>query len=105
MRTRSILTALAVALGFFGAAATANADKLIDIEIGTAPPPDRVEVVPAPRPGYIYERGHYIVEKDKYVWHDGQFIKEREGHRYQPYVMERRGERWVYRPGHWDDEG
>ena len=105
MKIRSILAALAMALGFFGVAATANADKIIDVQIGVAPPAERVEVVPAPRPGYVYERGHYIVESDKYVWHEGHFIKEREGHRWVPYVMEHRGEVYIYRPGHWDDEG
>src|SRR5262250_546038 len=101
MKLRSILAALAMALGFFGVAATANADKIIDVQIGVAPPHERVEVVPAPRPGYIYERGHYIVEGDRYVWHEGHFIREREGHHWQPYVFERHGERWHYRAGHW----
>src|SRR6516165_9829022 len=103
MKIRSIVVALAMALSTLGIAATANA-KVIDLEIGTAPPPDRVEVVPAPRPGYIYERGHYIVEGDRYVWHEGQFIREREGHRYEPYVLEHHGDRWHYRGGHWDDD-
>ena len=104
MKLRSIVMALTMALGTFGVAATANADRF-DLEIGVAPPPDRVEVVPAPRPGYIYERGHYIVEGDRYVWHEGHFIREREGHHWQPYVLEHHGDRWHYRAGHWDDEG
>jgi len=103
MKIRSIVVALAIALGMLGMAATANA-KTVELEIGVAPPPDRVEVVPAPRPGYIYERGHYIVEGDRYVWHEGQFIREREGHHYEPYVLERHGDRWHYRGGHWDDD-
>ena len=104
MKIRSMLAALAMALGFFGVAATANADRIVEFEIGTAPPPERVEVVPAPRPGYIYERGHYTVEGDRYVWVEGRFIREREGHHYEPYVLERHGERWHYRSGHWDDD-
>ena len=103
MKIRSIVVALAIALGMLGMAATANA-KTVELEIGVAPPPDRVEVVPAPRPGYIYERGHYIVEGDRYVWHEGQFIREREGHHYEPYVLKRHGDRWHYRGGHWDDD-
>lgn len=104
MKIRSIVTALAMAVGFFGLAATANADRIVNVEIGAAPPPERVEVVPAPRPGYIYERGHYVVEGDRYVWHEGQFIREREGHRWEPSAIERHGERWMYRSGHWDDD-
>jgi hypothetical protein len=105
MKIRSILAALAMALGFFGVAATANADRFVDVEIGVAPPPERVEVVPPPRVGFIYERGHYVVEGNRYVWHEGHFIKEREGHHWQPYVLEHHGDRWRYRAGHWDDEG
>ena len=105
MKTRSILAALAVALGFFGVAATANADKIVDIQIGVAPPAERVEVAPSPRAGYVYERGHYAIEKDRWVYHEGHFVKEREGHHWVPYVAERRGEVYIYRRGHWDDEG
>ena len=103
MKIRSIVVALAMALGMLGMAATTNA-KVVELEIGVAPPADRVEVVPAPRPGYIYERGHYIVEGDRYVWHEGHFFREREGHRWEPYVLERHGDRWHYRGGHWDDD-
>jgi len=105
MKIRSIAAALAIAAGTLGLATTAYADKVVQFEIGVAPPAERVEVVPPPRVGYIYERGHYVVEGDKYVWHEGRFIQEREGHRWQPYVIERHGERWVYRSGHWDDDG
>ena len=105
MKLRSMVVALTMALGTLGMAVTASAAKFVDLEIGVAPPPDRVETVPAPRPGYIYERGHYIVEGDRYVWHEGHYIREREGHHWQPYVLEHHGDRWHYRAGHWDDEG
>ena len=101
MKIPSILAALAMTIGFFGGTATAN---VVDVEIGTAPPADRVETVPPPRTGYIYERGHYVVDNDRYVWHEGRFIKEREGHHWEPYGMEHHGDRWHYRGGHWDDE-
>lgn len=105
MKLRSMVVALTMVLGTLGIATTASAAKFVDVEIGIAPPPERVEVVPAPRPGYIYERGHYVVEGDRYVWHEGEFIREREGHHWQPYVFERHGDRWHYRAGHWDDDG
>jgi len=40
-----------------------------------------------------------------YVWNEGRFIREREGHVYTPYALERRGEKYYFRPGFWDDEG
>jgi hypothetical protein len=104
MNVRNIVTALALAIGAFGFAAVGQAAKFIDVEIGVAPPAERVEVVPAPREGYVYERGHYVWNGSAHVCTDGQFIARREGHEWRPSVLERRGERWHYRGGHWDDE-
>src|ERR1700751_540670 len=88
MKIRSIVAALAIAAGTLGLAGTGYADRVVEFEIGVAPPAERVEVVPAPRPGYIYERGHYVIEGDKYVWHEGRFFRAREGHHWQPSVLE-----------------
>jgi hypothetical protein len=96
--------ALALALGTLGFGTAAQAEHSIDVQIGVAPPAERVEVVPAPRPGYIYERGHYAWDGNRYVWTEGEFIREREGHHYHPYVLEKHGEGWHYRAGHWDDD-
>ena len=84
----------------------AQAAKSIDIEIGAAPP-DRPAVVvetPAPRAGYIYEPGHYAYENGRYAWTEPRWIREREGHHWTPYVLEKQGDRWHYRAGHWDDD-
>jgi len=104
MRKTVLGSALAVALA--GGGGLAWAEKSIDIEIGTAPPAAVVveRERPAPRVGYIYEPGHYAVENERYVWREPQYIREREGHRYTPYVLEKHGDRWHYRGGHWDDD-
>ena len=102
MNLRKNVGALALAIGLLGTATVGTA-AVAEIEIRTAPPPDRVELVPAPREGYIYERGHYKYDGRQYVWTEGQFIKHREGHVYTPYALERRGDTWYYRPGFWDD--
>ncbi|HEX9275615.1 MAG TPA: hypothetical protein VGA51_04350 [Casimicrobiaceae bacterium] len=104
MNVRNIVGALMLAVGSLGFAAVGHAAKFIDVEIGVAPPAARVEVVPAPREGYVYEPGHYAWNGSAYVWVDSQFIRSREGREWRPYVLERRGERWHYRAGHWDDE-
>ena len=107
MNLRTIAAALALAIGTFGMTSMAQAAKVIDVEIGTAPPalPGRVDIItPAPREGFVYEPGHYAYDGRNYVWVEGEYIQQREGHHYVPYVMERRGERWHYRAGHWDDE-
>lgn len=104
MRKAALGSAIAFVIG--AGSGVALAEKSIDIEIGSAPPPPVVveKVTPAPRTGYIYEPGHYAVENERYVWRDPQYIKEREGHKYQPYVLEKHGDRWHYRAGHWDDD-
>ena len=81
-----------------------NAARVVELEIGTAPPPPRVEVVPEPREGFIYERGHYEWDGQRYVWVEGKFIEKREDHKWRPYVLEPRGEKWHFRAGHWDDD-
>jgi hypothetical protein len=92
MKTKSLIAALALAAGSVGIAGVAYA-RVVDIEIGVAPPPARVEVVPAPREGYVYEKGHYeTADGQTYVWVEGRYFPNREGHIWHPYVMERSGE-------------
>ena len=104
MSIRRQIGIAALSLGLLGTAAVGQA-AVKEIEITVAPPADRVEVVPAPREGYIYERGHYVYDGQQYVWNEGKFIRHREGHVYTPYALEHRGEKYYFRPGHWDDDG
>src|SRR5205814_9618184 len=101
---RNNIGIMALSLGLLGTAMVGQA-AVKEFEITIAPPADRVEVVPAPRDGYIYERGHYVYDGNQYVWTEGKFIRHREGHVYTPYALERRGERYYFRAGHWDDDG
>ncbi len=102
-----IAAASLMALGIAASATVARAEHGVDIQIGVAPPEARYEAVPAPREGYIYDRGHYEWDRDgnRYVWRDGRYIEKREGHEWHPSVIERDGDRWHYRSGHWDDDG
>ena len=105
MKTKSLIAALALAAGSVGIAGALRTPASIDIEIGVAPPPARVEVVPAPREGYVYERATTKPpDGQTYVWVEGRYFPNREGHVWHPYVMERSGERWHFRAGHWDDD-
>jgi len=61
--------------------------------------------VPAPRKGFVYERGHYEYNGQAHEWKEGRFIREREGHVYTPYALEHRGDKYYFRRGHWDDDG
>ncbi len=107
MNPRIIACALALAIGTFGMATMAHAAKVVDVEIGEAPPslPGRIDFAPpGHREGYIYEPGHYGWDGHNYVWIDGEYHKIREGHHWVPYVLARDGDEWHYRAGHWDDE-
>src|SRR5215831_2928450 len=99
MGTAIAVTTVGIGIGAGGAQA-----RTVEVEIGSAPPAARVEVVPAPRAGYIYERGHYAWDGHAYVWTEGRFIAERPGHVYRQPLIEHRGEHYVFRSGHWDDD-
>jgi hypothetical protein len=103
MKIRTVVATSALSLGMLAIAGVAQS-RSVEVEVGVAPPADRVEVVPAPRPGYIYERGHYTWDGRAYVWTEGRFIEERPGHVYEQPMIEHRGEHFYFRSGHWDDD-
>ncbi|HEX7932705.1 MAG TPA: YXWGXW repeat-containing protein, partial [Paraburkholderia sp.] len=45
-----------------------------------APPPPRVEVVPAPRPGYVWDQGGWRWRRGQYVWVPGHWQVVRPGY-------------------------
>ena len=103
MFTRKLIVSALVASGFIGMAPTALAD--VDVYLNFAPPPPQVEVVPAPRAGYIWAPGHYVYRDGRHVWIAGSFIPERPGYvYYAPRWVERSG-RWYYQPPRWDRDG
>jgi hypothetical protein len=67
----------------------------------TAPPAPRVEVVPAPRSGYVWDQGRWRWAHGRYVWVPGHWQAVRPGHHWVPghWVHGRRGWRWM--EGHW----
>ena len=75
-----------------------------DVEV--APPPARVEVVPAPRPGYVWAPGYWALEGGRHVWRGGHWVVVRPGYYWVPerWVEYRgpRGPHWHFAPGHWE---
>jgi len=74
--------------------------------IDVPPPPARVEVVPAPRPGYVWAPGYWAWEGRRHVWREGRWIGERHGYHWVPgHWAEHqgpRGARWHFEAGHWE---
>jgi len=102
MKARTALLSLTLAAGMCTLPSLAQARVEFDVQV--APPPDRVEVVPAPRQGYRWEPGYWRWDNDRYTWNSGREIADREGHRYTEHRWEHEGNKWHFEGGHWDDD-
>ncbi|TAM52483.1 MAG: hypothetical protein EPN57_13690 [Paraburkholderia sp.] len=101
--TRFLIAQLILAAaGAFAIAASApaSADEVV-LVAPHAPPPVRYEVVPAPRVGYVWDRGHWRWQRGGYVWVPGHWQRVRIGHHWVPGHWARRGPNWAWIPGHW----
>ncbi len=67
----------------------------------SAPPPVRYEITPAPRVGYVWDRGHWHWDHGRYVWIAGHWQAERVGMHWVPGRWVPRGPNWVWVGGHW----
>ena len=78
----------------------ANAAIYVDV----APPDPRVEVVPAPRSGFVWAPGHYVYRNGHYQWVRGHWERERHGKYYHPGHWVDRDGRWVFVNPGWRNE-
>jgi len=99
-KVAKILFATVLCLGALASPALAQIN--ISIDIGSAPPPPRVEVVHEGRPGYMWIQGFWYWDGHKHRWAKGHWEKERPGHRWVPARWEDRGGRHHYEPGRWE---
>lgn len=103
--TLSTAAAAVLSVGAFALPTAAQAQPVINVQIGQAPPPARFERVPPPRRGYVWSPGHWEWQRGRHVWVGGTWIKARPGYAYHaPRWVERDG-RWDYRAGRWDRDG
>jgi len=103
MKPRNAVVSLTLAAGLCALSSLAQAAR-VEFDVQVAPPPDRVEVVPAPRAGYRWEPGYWRWDNDRYTWNDGRYIEDREGHRYIEHQWEHDGDHYRFHGGHWDDD-
>jgi WXXGXW repeat (2 copies) len=90
---------LSTACALFLTVGAANAQVVIRIG---PPPPRPVEVVPAPRSGYVWVPGYHRYDGHKYVWVNGEY--RHPPHAHAVWVPgEWHGERggYVWHEGHW----
>lgn len=103
---RAILVAAVLGSGLtFSAASMAQVS--VNIAIGVPPPAPMYEVVPAPRPGYVWLPGYWDWDDGhhKHAWKKGRWELERPGYVYESprWIQSRDG--WVLVPGRWDQGG
>jgi len=100
MTIKTALFCAALGLAATAAPLTSNARVYLDVDV--APPPPPVEVVPAPRVGYVWAPGYYNWEGHRHIWVRGHWIR---AHRHHHWVADRwedRDGRWHRERGHWD---
>ena len=106
MFTKRLLVSALFAAGALGAVATPlTSVAQVVVYLNTAPPPVRIEAVPAPRTGYMWSNGHWQHDGSQYVWSSGDWQAARPGYTYvQPTWVESNG-RYAYAPPRWDRDG
>lgn len=97
--TKAVLMAVCLAGSAVVLPALSEAGVAVDINI--APPAPQVEVVPAPRPGFVWAPGFWEWRGNAHVWVPGRWIGERRGFHWVPDMWVQRGPRWHHVPGHW----
>ena len=85
----------------------AMAQVSVNIAIGVPPPAPVYEVVPAPRPGYVWAPGYWDWDDHyhKHAWKKGRWERERPGYAYESPRWVQASGGWVLVPGRWNDRG
>lgn len=103
---RHLLAGIPVALAIAAtatltfAAPPASAREIIIAPV--APPPPRVEVIPAPRAGRVWESGHWHWVGQRYAWVPGGWRPVVVGSRFVPGGWRHHGRRWAWSEGRWE---
>ena len=91
---KKMIVAGLVASVLGSAAVPAFARTHVEFFVNVPPPAPVVEVVPAPRMGWVWLPGFWEWRHGRHVWVRGHYVRHRPG-----YVYEQA--RWVDRGGHW----
>jgi hypothetical protein len=73
----------------------------VSVDVDLAPPPVRVEEVPAARPGYVWAPGYWDYRGHEHVWVGGRWMHERHGYHWVGDHWEQRGPHWHHVRGYW----
>lgn len=95
-------TLLCIALGTSAMALPGMSQARVNVDIDIAPPAARVEVVPAPRVGFIWAPGYWAWSGHRHVWVAGHWNHARRGEHWVADRWEQRGAKWHRDAGHWE---
>src|SRR5438105_3420323 len=95
-RNLALVAAAAATVGF---AAIPSPSVAAEIYFNVAPPPPRVEVIPAPRAGWVWAPGYWDLRGHRHHWVGGHWVRVRHGYRFvEPRWYEREGRWYLERP-------
>lgn len=101
LKRKLLLAAFAASsIGFMSLPASAAVGIYVDV----APPAPRYEVVPAARPGYVWQPGYWDWRNNRHHWVKGYWVKERHNMYWHPNRWEQHDGRWVLERGTWDHQ-
>lgn len=80
---------------------SAQSATVVNVGIGIAPPPPRVEYRPSPRRGHIWIPGYWAWDGGRHVWVEGHWERARRGYHYVEPRWALVGNQWVFYPGYW----
>jgi len=98
MSMRKKILVAALALGAISVPIVSEARTVI---VEVAPPPARVEVVPAARVGYVWAPGYWNWNGHRHVWVGGRWVGERHGYHWEAHHWDEREGRWHFHEGGW----
>jgi len=100
LRCSALLLTAALTTGIVTVSGLAAAQE--EVEIDLAPPPVRVEVIPAaPSPRHFWIHGYYGWYRGAHVWYPGRYELNRTGWSWSEARWALVGRRWHFYPGHW----
>ena len=93
-----------IAAGLLIAAASTSAFARVDVAIvlSVPPPAPMLEVVPVPRPGYVWVPGYWAWHRDRHIWIRGQWVLEHPGYVWVPDRWVQYGPQWQLQRGYWE---
>jgi WXXGXW repeat (2 copies) len=102
MNPKRRILASSVFAGALVLSTTALAATNFSLQVNVGPPAPIYEVVPAPRPGYLWAHGYWDYDHGRHVWRGGHWERERHGDRWTDGSWEEKNGRWYLSRGHWE---